>query len=302
MQVIYGWVVNFRALDPWVGLIFLSLIFTPLFLLPVGGFFNAVYLQVFGVKQEMLYVGAQDYGGMYIDLTSPASGAVSGPSVAASDSVKRLYYKYVMIRDPLQKEWAGELKGSMGVAGILWRFLFALGGALVAFSIIMMYSEYLYDFYKNTPRLTTEELVFGEFLSNYGITLRQYWVAVGVTIPIAIIFNILFVGSSGEKYLTLPNKLKPGSTFVSVPQSIDRVQKKEYYGTDRKDSRWVDTPYYDVYFVSDESFLYQIYGSARFDLREYPQRAEEVNAALAGKEGIRFEISVSGSGRFEFAK
>ncbi len=298
-QVVYGWVANFRALDPLIGLVIMSVIFTPFLLFPVGGFFNALYLQVVGEKQEMLYVGAAEYGGMYIDLKSQSEPPVGGNKVSASDSASKLYHKYMMVRDPLDRHWAGELSASMGFGGMLARFLFALGGGLVVLLIMIHYAEYLYAFL-NHITVSQDDLRFFRFIERYGISLKLYWVVLLLIFPAAIATHLLSVKYTGSKYSTQPSELQPGGEFFAVPLSTVRVRKKEYTDIDREDWKWVDTPFYDIYFVSDKGFPYKIYGSVRIDSREHTDVVEKVEQTNKNQERLRHKIRVNDEMYFRF--
>lgn len=291
-QVVYGWATNFKALDPLIGLILMSVIFTPVFFLPIGSFFSALYLQVVGVKQEMMYVGAKQYEGMYIDLNSPESQPVSGRKVSTSSSASKLYNNYVMVQDPLEKGWAGEQVTWMGFGGMLAKFLFALGGGLVVLMIMIHYAEYLHAFYHSTT-VNQDDLRFFRFLGNYGISLKLYWAVLLLAFPLAIATYYISIKYTGSRHIALPLELQAGGKISVIPLSVVRIQKKEYTDINREHWRLVDTPFCDVYFVSEKGYPYEIYGSVRIDSRKNESVVEEVNQAITNEEKLKQQVRVN---------
>lgn len=279
---------NFGVLEISPVLIIMSVIFLPLFLLPFGGFLNSVYLQVFGYKQELLYVGGDTTQSYYVDLSSPERPVVSDLAHERASSFSYVYVKYPFVRDRLDAKYAGERNATMTFYGMLGKFVFAISGFLIVLTAMCAYAAPVYQLYH--PELQAASMLgapFDYFLSNIRLSWEQYWILLLLSLPVSIVLLATTGGSAGSPHSSLPHFVKSGKIIQAYPQDIstvyieERVKKFDRY-------EWVEvaTTERDVALRFEEGFPYPIFLITRFDTEEFPEFESLIHNAIQNKELI----------------
>ncbi len=296
----YLWLTNFSALSPKISGLIVAAIFCPIFLLPLGNFFDAVFLHAFGKKAQFVYVGEIKDEAYYINLNPPYK-QINGPAFDGALSFHDIYQKMNFRRDPtLSDTWAGTLVDRMGFKSMLGSLLFGLAGMGILLGVSLYFLAPAYGLvYGSGPVAEANYAPFFTFLSDFRINKGIFVGGVIMFLFLGVFFMAAGAKVSAERHLPLPSSIYPGAEIIGIPIANEPVTRKERRGSGN-DYKWVtvDTPYQDVFFKFSNDLPHPAYLYTRIHKEEQAELYQKIVSSVQNKsemtvrldEDLTFEV------------
>ena len=260
-------------------LMFLFLIFGLLFLFPFGGLLDSLYLEAFGERQELVYVGEKSDGSVYINQNDSAK-LIAGETIRRSNNLDGIYKSAVFLQDPLYRGYTGKHISSLSLMAYFRNFLFAAACfSTVALAFLYVYVHPAYDFiYQHAEHPSATETLT-QFTQQWGVDQRQFAgsVLIGFMLTIIVVLLLGIAKRNRVDKQAIPLPYLANKTLMGLPTETEqiwesvRVRDGDSY---RSESR--PTPRYKIFFKIGHPFPIPIYLYDIINIEDEPELFEQI--------------------------
>lgn len=293
-QILVWWPKNFSNIESSTAIIVSFIFIFILFCLPITSLMNSFYLNLFGEKQTLIYLGnSSESTSVYYKNHDLKKKAFEGYNIdqAYNFSFNDINKSKNFIKDPGTTSIVGQKNKRLHITAVLSTFFFMMFFLIPVLGAIHAFSYPMYiDLNVGSENLQGEAFkAFETILLNFKVTKGYSVIILFGSLFLALFFSANIPDDKNSSRITpLPSYIKVGNKLDAVPIEINIAYSKKT--NDDGSTTTYDSGFRNAIFKFDKGFSPSVYVALHFDGNKSSVKEDEIRDNINSKTKINLVI------------